>query len=98
MAALGKQLKGLRENRSQDSTIKTRTAMDLNMKFVIIAIIVIIVVIAIAPDIPVSFSGALMIAVFGFFFSTVSSRMVGLVGGSNNPVSGMAIATLLLQQ
>ena len=65
------------------------------MKFVILAIIVIIVVIAIAPDIPVSFSGALMIAVFGFFFSTVSSRMVGLVGGSNNPVSGMAIATLL---
>ena len=95
MAAFGEALKGLRENRSQDSTIKTRTAMDLNMKFVIIAIIVIIVVIAIAPDIPVSFSGALMIAVFGFFFSTVSSRMVGLVGGSNNPVSGMAIATLL---
>ena len=32
---------------------------------------------------------------FGFFFATVSSRMVGLVGSSNNPVSGMAIATLL---
>ena len=30
------------------------------------------------------------------FFATVSSRMVGLVGGSNNPVSGMTIATLLL--
>lgn len=35
------------------------------------------------------------IAVFGFFFATVSSRLVGLVGSSNNPVSGMAIATLL---
>lgn len=33
---------------------------------------------------------------FGFFFATVSSRMVGLVGSSNNPVSGMAIATLIL--
>ena len=34
--------------------------------------------------------------VFGFFFATVSSRMVGLIGSSNNPVSGMAIATLLI--
>ncbi|MGM9612876.1 MAG: OPT/YSL family transporter, partial [Butyricicoccus sp.] len=37
-----------------------------------------------------------MIVVFGFFFATVSSRMVGLIGSSNNPVSGMAIATLLI--
>ena len=37
-----------------------------------------------------------IIVVFGFFFATVSSRMVGLVGSSNNPVSGMAIATLLI--
>ena len=33
---------------------------------------------------------------FGFFFATVSSRMVGIVGSSNNPVSGMAIATLIV--
>ena len=37
-----------------------------------------------------------MIVVFGFFFATVSSRMVGIVGSSNNPVSGMAIATLIV--
>ena len=48
------------------------------------------------PAIPVNFLGALMIVVFGFFFATVSSRMVGMIGSSNNPVSGMAIATLLL--
>lgn len=48
------------------------------------------------PFVPVNFIGAVMIVVFGFFFATVSSRMVGLVGSSNNPVSGMAIATLLL--
>ena len=41
-------------------------------------------------------SGALLIAIFGFFFATVSSRLVGLVGSSNNPVSGMGIATLLI--
>ena len=40
--------------------------------------------------------GAFLIAIFGFFFATVSSRMVGLIGSSNNPVSGMAIATLLI--
>ena len=39
--------------------------------------------------------GALIVVVFGFFFATVSSRMVGLIGSSNNPVSGMAIATLI---
>ena len=39
--------------------------------------------------------GAILIVIFGFFFATVSSRMVGIVGSSNNPVSGMAIATLL---
>ncbi|MCF6464758.1 OPT/YSL family transporter, partial [Clostridium sp. Cult2] len=45
---------------------------------------------------PVGIPGALIIAVFGFFFATVSARLVGLVGSSNNPVSGMTIATLLI--
>jgi putative OPT family oligopeptide transporter len=48
------------------------------------------------PVIPVGISGALLIAVFGFFFATVSSRIVGLVGSSSNPVSGMTIATLII--
>ena len=48
------------------------------------------------PAIPVSWIGAFIIVIFGFFFATVSSRMVGLVGSSNNPVSGMTIATLLI--
>jgi len=57
--------------------------------------LVLILVIWLLPAIPVSLIGALLVVVFGFFFATVSSRMVGLVGSSNNPVSGMAIATLL---
>lgn len=48
------------------------------------------------PAIPVNLLSAIIIIIFGFFFATVSSRMVGLVGSSNNPVSGMAIATLLI--
>ena len=73
-----------------------RTERDLNMKFVIVAILVLTIVVWLVPAIPVSLLGAFIVVVFGFFFATVSSRMVGLVGSSNNPVSGMAIATLLI--
>ena len=73
-----------------------RTAQDLNLKIVIIAIVVLTLLIWLIPAIPVSLLGAAIIVMFGFFFATVSSRMVGLVGSSNNPVSGMAIATLLI--
>ena len=73
-----------------------RTEQDISMKLVLGGSLVIAVLIWLLPEIPVSFLGAVMIVVFGFFFATVSSRMVGLVGSSNNPVSGMAIATLLI--
>lgn len=73
-----------------------RTARDMNMKVVLIAIAVLTILIWLIPAIPVNLIGALIIVVFGFFFATVSSRMVGIVGSSNNPVSGMAIATLLI--
>ena len=73
-----------------------RTAKDLSIKIVLAAILVLTLLIWIVPVIPVNPIGAVIIVVFGFFFATVSSRMVGLVGSSNNPVSGMAIATLLI--
>ncbi|MCI8307715.1 MAG: oligopeptide transporter, OPT family [Lachnospiraceae bacterium] len=73
-----------------------RTGLDLDIRFVLGGILIFTLAIWLIPAIPVSFTGALLIVVFGFFFATVSSRMVGLVGSSNNPVSGMAIATLLL--
>ncbi len=72
-----------------------RTHQDLNMKFIGIGLVIMVFAIWLVPAIPVSLLGAVMIVIFGFFFATVSSRMVGLVGSSNNPVSGMAIATLL---
>lgn len=73
-----------------------RTAQDLNMKIVIGAVIVLTLAVWLIPAIPVNLLGAFIVVIFGFFFATVSSRMVGLVGSSNNPVSGMAIATLLI--
>ena len=76
--------------------VEERTNRDLPMKGLLILALAIIVVIWLLPAIPVGLLGALIIVVFGFFFATVSSRMVGLVGSSNNPVSGMGIATLLI--
>lgn len=73
-----------------------RTAQDINMKLVLISILILTFVVWLVPAIPVSLLGAFIVVIFGFFFATVSSRMVGLVGSSNNPVSGMAIATLLI--
>ena len=73
-----------------------RTSKDINIIVVLVAIVVLAFAIWLVPAIPVSLLGAFIIVIFGFFFATVSSRMVGLVGSSNNPVSGMAIATLLI--
>ena len=73
-----------------------RTAQDINMKIVLIAIAILTLLVWLVPAIPVTLVGAVIVVIFGFFFATVSSRMVGLVGSSNNPVSGMAIATLLI--
>ena len=72
-----------------------RTDRDLPMGVIGALVLITIVFIWLFPPIPVTLLGAVCIAVFGFFFATVSSRLVGLVGSSNNPVSGMAIATLL---
>ena len=78
------------------STTNERTALDMDIRFVLGSIVVLIIAIWLVPAVPVSLLGAIIIVVFGFFFSAVSSRMVGLVGSSNNPVSGMTIATILI--
>ena len=79
------------------STVGTlRTEQDISIKMVIVSCLAITVFMWLFPGIPVNFIGALTVLVFGFFFATVSSRMVGMIGSSNNPVSGMAIATLLI--
>ncbi|TYP49782.1 OPT family oligopeptide transporter [Thermosediminibacter litoriperuensis] len=74
---------------------KLRTSEDLPMKWVLLGVLIIIIAIAFSPLIPVGVLGAVLIVIFGFFFVTVSSRIVGIVGSSSNPVSGMTIATLL---
>ena len=86
----------MKSMKGSKSTSTERTAQDLPMQFILLGVIAMVFIIWIVPAIPVTLLGAVIIVVFGFFFATVSSRMVGLVGSSNNPVSGMAIATLLI--
>lgn len=83
-------LLGKKENSNE------RTNKDLSIKTVLIAVLLLTLLIWILPVMPIGIIGSFIVVVFGFFFAAVSSRMVGLVGGSNNPVSGMAIATLLI--
>lgn len=94
VSTFGKAMKDYKNKDFGDSSV--RTDADLPMKHILIAVLAIAVVMWLVPVIPVNFFGALIIIVFGFFFATVSARLVGLVGSSNNPVSGMTIATLLV--
>ncbi len=77
-----------------------RTERDLSFKVVIFGSIALVVLMAVLPGIPgdgilqKALIGILII-IFGFFFVTVASRIVGLVGSSNSPISGMTIATLM---
>ena len=87
-------LKSMKGGIGSNSTL--RTEQDMSMKVIFILIAALTLIIWLLQAIPVTLLGAIIVVVFGFFFATVSSRMVGLVGSSNNPVSGMAIATLLI--
>lgn len=87
----------IRDLKDRDSSQnKDRLDADISMKTSIILVIIAIVLMFMMPSSPLNLFGALIIVVFGFFFATVSSRMVGIIGSSNNPVSGMSIATLLI--
>lgn len=87
-------IKGLKDTDSSGSN--ERTSHEISIKAVIIGIFITAMAIWLLPPLQAGIVSAILIVVFGFFFATVSSKMVGLVGSSNNPVSGMAIATLLI--
>jgi putative OPT family oligopeptide transporter len=65
---------------------------------VLVGSLLLAIFLVIAPGTPTQGNvlSAVLIVIFGFFFVTVSSRIVGLIGSSSNPISGMTIATLIL--
>lgn len=79
---------------------KLRTENDLDAKTVLIGSAVLVILMVALPQIPgdnllQKVLIGLLVVVFGFFFVTVSSRIVGIIGSSSNPISGMTIATLM---
>ncbi|OFW16130.1 MAG: oligopeptide transporter, OPT family [Acidobacteria bacterium RIFCSPLOWO2_02_FULL_67_21] len=77
---------------------QSRTERDIPMPVVLGGSLLLALFLALAPGLPTqgNFFAAVLILIFGFFFSTVSSRITGLIGSSSNPISGMTIATLIL--
>ncbi len=99
IAASFKQSLGSLKNKQIASSI-ARTDRDLSFMTVIVGSIGLVLVMAFLPQIPGNslFNKLLLgvlVVVFGFFFVTVSSRIVGIIGSSSNPISGMTIATLM---
>ena len=92
-------LASMNKSNIEKQTVK-RTDDDLSFKIVIFGSLGLILLMALLPQIPGDsvlnkLLIGLLVIVFGFFFVTVSSRIVGLIGTSSNPVSGMTIATLM---
>jgi len=88
--------------KQKSETSISRTERDLSFKLVLIGSVALVLIVALLPSSIIPGDGILqklligiLVVIFGFFFVTVSSRIVGLVGTSNNPISGMTIATLM---
>ena len=85
----------LKNTNSNSTLVKNRTEKDIPLVYVLVGSVILIILMAIIPSIPTNLLSSIMIVIFGFFFVTVSSRIVGLIGSSSNPISGMTIATLM---
>lgn len=80
----------------QSNSDVPRTDKDLSMKWVLLGVLGVIIAIWILPGTELHFIGVILAVLFGFFFVVVAARIVGIVGSSSSPVSGMTIATLLV--
>ena len=92
-------IQSLKNQEGGEASVK-RTERDLSIKIVGFGSLALIVLMAVLPQVPGDSIGSklllgLLVVIFGAFFVTVSSRIVGLIGSSNNPISGMTIATLM---
>ena len=84
-----------RKNRSGEGVSQSRTEKDIPLVWVLAGSAVLVIIMSILPNMPMNLLSAILVLIFGFFFVTVASRIVGLIGSSSSPVSGMTIATLM---
>jgi putative OPT family oligopeptide transporter len=92
----------IKERLGASAGVVLRTEHDLPLRVVGIGVVLVVAVLALVPQVFGALQdgahrlvAAVLVAIFAFFFVTVSSRIVGLVGVTSNPTSGMTIATLL---
>lgn len=90
----------IKNNTAEETTAVLRTERDLSLKIVGIGSLALVALIAVLPQVPgdsivQKILIGFLVLIFGALFVTVSSRIVGLIGSSNNPVSGMTIATVM---
>jgi uncharacterized oligopeptide transporter (OPT) family protein len=105
VSALRAGLVNMRKNAGGNAVADERTDKDLPMSVVVIGSVVLVALMWIfltfhpvpgaQTGMLANLAASLLIVVFGFLFVTVSSRIVGLIGSSANPISGMTIATLM---
>jgi len=98
VAAFRESFKSLRDMKA--GVAPARTEREIPITYVIIGSLALVFIVALLPQLPGdTILGKLLmgvlVVVFGFFFVTVSSRIVGIIGTSSNPISGMTIATLM---
>lgn len=84
-----------RKSRSGEGGSQSRTEQDIPLVWVLAGSAALVIIMAVLPNMPMNLLSAILVLVFGFFFVTVASRIVGLIGSSSSPVSGMTIATLM---
>lgn len=68
---------------------------DLSLKTIFLLFIIVITALMLFPDVRLSIISVALILAFGLLFAIVSSRIVGIIGSSSNPISGMTITTLI---
>jgi putative OPT family oligopeptide transporter len=93
-------ISSLKKSKDAGDNVIPRTERDLSIKIVGIGSLVLILLMTVLPQVPGDSIASklllgILVIIFGAFFVTVSSRIVGLIGSSNNPISGMTIATLM---
>src|SRR5499426_1838036 len=98
VSAFRESFKSLRDMKA--GVAPARTEREIPITYVIIGSLALVFIVALLPQLPGdTIIGKLLmgvlVVVFGFFFVTVSSRIVGIIGTSSNPISGMTIATLM---
>lgn len=100
VSSIRSSIASMKQTSAEDAPKALRTERDLSFKLVAFGSLGLVVLITLLPQVPgdsilQKMLIGVLVVLFGALFVTVSSRIVGLIGSSNNPISGMTIATVM---